>query len=394
MLADWVEQVIPPLETAANAFEELRISYEQQSKSFTLRPPAEHALLDLGALEELVDRAAPECIREVREQAARAIETNADAPRLKAAVHAKVARHAKSFSRYTNLDEALLAAGARGRIVMENAVKAAEPAVRTEADWDRRRHCILHAYISATEDHPLAVIARGLGRSVYPAPAGADAGQITIVTVDYAIELPALKVTRDALEAHVQSRNTIPVFADQRFTPMADVTVPGARDWFAYLAIPMHEHLNTGVITVEGRGYFYKGEILGKTHVTASTALLEKSARLAFLPPHEALCQQTEETLWQAGGQDIQRVVELLNEIEAKLDRHIDLARPAEKQVLMYERAAARAVRAGYEEQIGLQAAHTMVWGNPHLRPGTGPAAPRNLAREPSDDGSPAHRIA
>jgi len=91
-------------------------------------------------------------------------------------------------------------------------------------------------------------------------------------------------------------------------------------------------------------------------------ALLERSSRKPFLPSFDELCRQTEATLHQAGGLDGQRVVQILLEIETKLDRHIALAGPAEKQILMLERAAARAVRADYQDKIRQHEAYAKAW--------------------------------
>src|SRR5262249_47375217 len=163
---------------------------------------------------------------------------------------------------------------------------------------------------------------------------------------DYGIEPAALIAIREAYQAHLKSTAETPLYADRRYEPLTDVMVPAPSEWFAYLTIPVHTHLGTGVIrkgTVGG--YVYDGQPLGLNRAAASEALRERTGRKPFLPSFEELCAATERTLQQAGGDEGPRMVELLKQIEAKIDLHLARAGSAEKQVLMHERAAARAVR-------------------------------------------------
>ena len=301
-----------------------------------------------------------------------------------------------------NVDESLRAAGEHGRIVLENAAAAAEPTVRTDPQADWRKHCVRHAYINVPETSPIVDIVRRRTRHVFPAAAANGARRIVLITADYGIEPASLVATHEALAAHMAATSDIPPFADQAYEAIADVVVPAPSEWFAYLAIPIHLHRPQGMIRYDPlRGYVYGGTLLGKDRVKASEALLTRVGRLSCLPSFEDLCGQVESTLHEACKFDASMVVDELSRIEATLDRHIACAGPAEKQVLMLERAAARAVRGRYEALIRQHAAfasagygHAAGEGSPsrddlpRVRPS------RITTQEPSDDGAANHRLA
>jgi hypothetical protein len=396
-LAAIVDRWLAVLEAVVGTFKELEITYDQQHEALLLQPVPEHTLLDRSALVERVNTALPACAQEVRKRAAQALEPGFEAAQLEAEIRKVIDEHARPFACLADVDEALRAAGEHGRVVLENAAAAAEPAVRTDPQSDWRRRCVRHAYITAPESHPLVEIVRRQARHVFHAAAGPGARRITIITADYGLEPAALVATHEALEAHMASTSGIPPHADKAYEPMADVLVPAPPEWFAYLAIPIHLRRNQGLIQYDVlRGYLFDGHALGKDRVEASAALLTRAGRLPFLPGYEELCAQVEATLHRDHGGNAADVVGELRRIEATLDRHIAGAGPAEKQVLMLERAAARALRAKYEAMIRQHEAYAAAGYDQPIE--DVPAAPhrpsRILTQEPSDDGATNHRPA
>jgi hypothetical protein len=392
-----IEHLLTALEHAASAFTELEIAYDQQHDAFLLQRLPEHTLLDRPALDDLVLKAVPACAEPVRKLAARALDSDFSVGQLKADVHDVVANHAQPFARLANVDEALRAAGERGKTVLENAVAAAEPAVRTDSQSDWRRSCVRHAYLTVSETHPLVTIVRRQARSVFSAAVGSDARRIVLITADYGVEPAALVATREALQAHTASTSDIPPFADKAYEPLADVMVPTPSEWFAYLAIPIFLclHHNEGVIRYdELHGYVYNGQPLSKDRVmdrvTASAALLERTGRLPFLPSFEELCDQAKATLHDAARHDSSEVVKTLLAIEAVLEKHMTEVGSAEKQVLMLERAASRALRATYENMIRQRAAFVAAG---YIQPAADlpTRASRIPMQEPSNDGATNH---
>jgi hypothetical protein len=391
-----VERSLVILERAAEAFKELEIRYDQQHEAFLMQPAPEHALLDRPALDGLIARAAPACAQAARKWTAGIFEPEFDPAQLEALVRKTIDEHAEPFARLADVNEALRAAGEYGRVVLENAAAAAEPAVRTDAQSDWRRGCVRHAYLAASEAHPLADIVRRQSRHVFSAVTGTTARRMTLITADYGIEPAALAATREALQAQMAATSEIPPFTDRAYEPMTDVMVPAPTEWFAYLALPIFLHHRKGPITYDMlRGYLYDGQPLGKDRVAASAALLARTGRPPFLPGFEELCVRVEAALHQACGGDGALVVAELGRIEATLDRHIAGAGPAEKQVLMLERAAARALQATVDAMLRQHRAY-LAAGYGHDQPADPDRSVRRPARipsqEPSDDGATNHR--
>jgi hypothetical protein len=395
-----LDRLTTKLQQVANTLNELSCSYEQRHEAFVLQRPPAHTLLNREAVDALVRRLEPTCMREIRALAGRVFDSDLELAQLKTKAEMVIAHHARPLERFRNFDEALRAAGERGRIVLENAAAAAEPSVRIDARWDRPRLVVRHGFVTVPEGHQAIEIVRRNRPHVFPAAIAPILSRIIIITCDHGIEPAAMIATRKAHEAHVKSTAETLPYADQRYEPLTDVMVPAPSEWFAYLAIPVHIHLGTGVIRkgVLG-GYLYNGQTLGSNRPTAAEALLERTGRKLFLPSFEELCNETEKTLEQAGGDDGPKVVEILKQIEAKIALHMTKAGPAEKQVLMHERAAARAVRAYYEEQIQEHAAFDAAWKHtaPESSPSRLPDAftsripPRIIPKEASHDGSPGH---
>lgn len=370
-LAATIEDCLGALEPVCSAFDEERLASQRRLEVLDLQPAPAHALLDRPALSKLIGQDASPCANEARELAARVLASppvSFDA----AALLAILDRRAAPFARLADVDEAFRAAGPDGVTVLENAAAAAQPAVRTDPQSDYRRHCVSHAYMNVSSTHPLAAILARQARQVLTV-AENDASRIVIVRVDYGVEPAALLATREALEAYVESPTDIPPFPDRAYQPVADVVLPTPGERYAYLAIPLSLRLGQGPIAFDRvRGYTYDGQTLGLDRKAASAAVLKHDARLSFLPSFEQLSISTEAALLKAGGDDPARIVGILKELEAVLDRHIAGARPTEKPVLMLERAASRALRDEFQaRQAQFEAFQDASYGLAPSRPST-----------------------
>lgn len=350
---------------AAEVLAALQLEYEQHKQGFTSIRPAPYAVLDVPFLNQLVRDAAPTCAQELRRRVQQALDNQTAPEQLQIAIQTIIAEHAKPFARFENVEEALRAAEARGSLALQNVIAAAEPSVRLDSNWDRRTHSARFAFVNVPEEHPAADLLRRQGRTVCSSSSWTSGKEITILTVDFGIEVGALTASRDALHAHVHSPSETPPHGDKNYAAFTDLVPPAAHEWFAHLTIPIHLYLRTGVISFRPpRGFLYGDKSVGKNLVEASEVLLRRSDRAAFLPEWEEMCAQTEESLLRVG--DTEKIIAVLTEIEERLTRQLDSATPAKKQVLYYQRAAARSVRAQYQEQINEAAAHADAWEREH----------------------------
>jgi hypothetical protein len=363
-LASGIDRAVAALQGVVEEARELAIDGERRVEEFRLRHTPPHVVLDGPTIDALIRNAEPACSQEIRAMAARALDAPPpSAGRFRADAQAVIERVARVFDRLGIVDEALKAAGPAGRSALENVVVAAEPAVRTDAMAGTDQNAVRHVYLSAPESSPVAAVAQRSGRAVFHAADGVRARRVTLLTATYGVEPAALVATQEAFQAYVASPAEYPPYADQNYKPIADVMVPAPSELFAYLALAVSLHLGGPIRYDELDGYTYDGHPLGVDRVAASAALRERTGRLSFLPGFEELCAQTQEMLRAHAGRGARHLVTSLTEIEEKLEQHIRLVRPAEKQILMLERAAARVVRARYEEQIQRHAAHVAVWG-------------------------------
>jgi hypothetical protein len=378
-----LEQKQAGYQAGARLCRDVQVACEARLETFAALRPAAQAILDRPTLEEMIDEAVPACTTEVRQILAQALQARTDPERVKADVQAAISQHARPFGRLAGIEAALQAAGERGLVALQAAVAAAEPGIRVDPAWDRSRHSVRMAFLTAPEDHQAAELLRRRGRTVFSAPSGLDAGEITLVTVDFGVEPAALAVTGEALEAYLTDPGEIPPFADRRYEPLADLVVPSPQEWFVLLSIPLHLELHTGVIRYDPlRGFLYHDQPLSQDRVGASRQLLKRTDRPEFLPPFEELAARTEAAL--VHGRDSEAVLAILRSLEKKLTQHLRAAATALKQVLLAERTAARAVLARYQEQLLQMASHDTIWGDGH-RPAVGRASAKDLSWEQSN---------
>lgn len=350
------------LQAASEVLENVRVESEQKRLDFDLTRPKEHAFLDRPALEEIARAAGADCRRQVRQLAAEMFQgPGFDPSRFEAAVRVLLAQAAQPFARLANIDEAMRAAGERGRLALQNAVQAAEPAVRLDPTWDPNKHSARFVLMTVPETHPAAAAAGATGRQMFASGSWTTSSAITFVGVDFGVEPAALVATTEALEASILSPSEIPPYADQRYEPLADIMVPPEVEWFAYLAIPIHLQLQTGVIRCdELRAWTYEGKEVGQNRKLASAALRRRHNRAPFLPSFEELTAETQELLLSVG--DGHKVVEVLAAIEEKVTSEMADADPGTRLVLTFERAAARALLTCYRARIRQAAAHRNIW--------------------------------
>jgi hypothetical protein len=132
------------------------------------------------------------------------------------------------------------------------------------------------------------------------------------------------------------------------------------------MAISVHQVLQTGLIQHETRGYVYDGgHLLGADRVDAVAALLATTYRASFLPPADELARGVFAALERASDGDDHRHIEILQEIEGRIDRHMAGAAARERYTLSLERSAVRSFRAEYEQKVSRKAAHDHAWGAP-----------------------------
>ena len=184
-------------------------------------------------------------------------------------------RYARSFDQLGIVNVALESAGPAGRSALENAVIAAEPAVRTDAMAGTDQYAVRHLYLGRRRAAPPPPSPSGAGvRS--STPPTATARRVTFLTVTYGVEPAALVATREAFEAYVASTADYPPYADQNYEPLADVMVPAPSELFAYLALAVSLHVGGPIRYDALDGYTYDGHPLGIDRVAASAALRER----------------------------------------------------------------------------------------------------------------------
>lgn len=394
------------LDAIVGVFRELAIACDQQRLTFDEKRAERHALLDAAALLQCAEAAMPACMQEVRECAAQAVGSEIVPSRLKAVVQVIIERHAEPFRQWLDFDEAFKAAGPRAEQAIKNVLIAAKPDVRLEPFWEPRRECSQIIFVTLPEKHPAMAYIRATGRVVCCAPTDGSRYEIVILAVDYGIEMGALTATHEAVKAHLTGNKDFPPFPDKTYLPVTDVVVPRPDEWFGYLTIPLHLFLSTGVVRQDWLdGWSYNDMPLGHTRMDASERIRDSASRPPGFPSVQEISRQTEILL--RSGRTPEQIIAILNAMEKTLSQQIQETSQAEKQILMRERAATRAILDQYCQRLQAIRAHEKFWpanrilpdgiqkdfrrfGNGEAKQSDGNASPDQTRQpSPTDDGNP-----
>jgi len=284
--------------------------------------------------------------------------------RLLEQIQSVLATDSGKYSRFERIDDARHIDPERFERAIERAIHAAEPRCRLDPFYDARRHSSDWLFIEGNED-AVSSIAGRIVPNHRAVPAAHN--EWRFLRTRFAIEPGALVAAQEAHDALLTQSTTFPVFAEPGYEPATDLVRPRKEHLCAAAAIPIHLQLKTGRILFDRLGgYSYingqKRVALGATRGDAWKALMEddQSVRESHLPILTDLVQLTESDLL---GRPQEDVIDVLQEIEQKLTRHLAGGGIDDKKFLALERAAVRDLRRKYVIQLDASKLAHDIWG-------------------------------